>query len=504
MTIIQKKKKPRFKSKNPTPPNLEVKKSAILTAKERFFSSLASKLVIIRRGVDIGIILTQFLLLFGGFFHRVEKEFMDYKRTELANGLRVVTVPIPSLESATVTVWVGVGSRAEEDKIAGISHFLEHMVFKGSKKRPTARAISEAVDEIGGEFNAATSKEWTNFYIKARSGKLDLAFDVLSDMVLNPLLQKAEIEKEKGVIVEEMAMYEDTPIMKIGDIFEQLIFTGNSLGRDIIGTPKSVRGIKRDDFERYRNRHYYAENIVVTVAGRVKEKDTLALSEKYFGGLKKSGLSEERKYKFENVQKNPRVLLKTKKNEQAHLILGFLAGKRGDKERFPEAILGAILGGGMSSRLFSEVREKRGLAYSIKTSLDHFVDTGEFASYAGVDIAKAEEAIAVMLDVHYKLANNGSEITEREFNKAKEYLKGHLALSLEDTKDVNYLFGENELMLGKIETPENIFEEIDKVKVEDIYSLARKLFKPDRLNLAIIGPYNNPARFERIIKNFKF
>src|SRR4030065_1580881 len=177
---------------------------------------------------------------------------MDYQLDKLSNGIRVITVEMPTLESATVTYWVGVGSRFEHESVSGLSHFLEHMVFKGSKKRPSAKEISEAIDSIGGEFNASTSKEWTNFYIKARTGNLDLAFDVLSDMVLNPLLKAEEIEKEKGVIVEEIAMYEDTPMMKIGDVFEQLIFKGDNLGRDTIGTEKSVRSLKRDDIERYR------------------------------------------------------------------------------------------------------------------------------------------------------------------------------------------------------------------------------------------------------------
>ena len=425
---------------------------------------------------------------------------MKHVLTKLDNGLRLLTVPMPGLESATVTVWVGVGSRAEEDKIAGLSHFLEHMVFKGSKKRPNAKLIAEAVDEIGGEFNASTSKEWTNFYIKARSGSLDLAFDVLSDMVLSPILKAEEIEREKGVILEEMAMYEDNPAMKIGDVFEQLIFKGDGLGRDTVGFEKSVKALKRDDFERYRNRHYYAGNIVVTVAGGVDAKKAEELTRKYFSGLKTSGISEERKYGFRTQQVSPRVLVKNKKNEQGHFILGFLAGERGGKERYKEAVLASILGGGMSSRLFTEVRERRGLAYSVRTSLDRFMDTGELASYAGVDVAKAQEAIKVVLNEHLKIAGGKHGITNKELKIAKEYIKGHLALSLEDTKDVNGFYGENELMLGKIETPDEVFAGIDKVTIEDVVGRAKELFVPKRLNLAIIGPYRDQAVFEKIIK----
>jgi len=424
---------------------------------------------------------------------------MKHILTKLDNGLRLLTVPMPGLESVTVTVWVGVGSRAESDKIAGLSHFLEHMVFKGSKKRPSAKLIAEAVDAIGGEFNAATSKEWTNFYIKARSGSVDLAFDVLSDMVLNPILKSEEIEREKGVILEEMAMYEDTPMVKIGDLFEQLIFKGDSLGRDIIGFEKSVKALKRDDFERYRKSHYYAGNIVVAVAGGVDVKKAQELTKKYFSALQASGKSEEMEYEFQTKQNKPSVFLRNKKNEQGHFILGFLAGERGNKERFAEAVLASILGGGMSSRLFTEVRERRGLAYSVRTSLDRFLDTGEFISYAGVDVAKAQEAIKVVLDEHYKIAGGKHGITVKELKKAKEYIKGHLALSLEDTRDVNSFYGENELMLGKIETPDEVFAGIDKVTIADMVRRAKELFVPERVNLAIIGPFREQAVFEKII-----
>jgi len=423
---------------------------------------------------------------------------MKYTKTTLKNGLRVITTPIATLESATVTVWVKTGSRLEEKRVNGISHFLEHMVFKGSKKRPTAKDISEAVDSFGGEFNAGTSKEWTNFYIKATAKHLEDAFDILSDMVLNPLLREEEIEREKGVIVEEINMYEDTPVMKIGDIFEELAYSGNSLGWDVAGKPKTVRAIKRDDFLRYRKKHYYAENMVVTVAGGIKEQETVNLAQKYFGGLKSGSTSA---YKtFDKRQTKPQVLLKSKKNEQAHFILGFLGEPRGHKDRFVEATLASILGGGMSSRLFIEIRERRGLAYSVRTSADHYGDTGSFATYAGVDINKVDEAIKVMLEQLYGLASGKFPISEKELKKGKEFIKGHIALGLEDTKAVNDLFGENELFLNKVETPEQIFAGIDKVKTADVIAFAKKLFRPEKLNLAIIGPYNSPAKFEKLIR----
>ena len=423
---------------------------------------------------------------------------MDYKLTKLENGIRVITVPLPNLESATVTVWAGVGSRFEDKEIGGISHFLEHMVFKGSKKRPSAKLISEAIDAFGGEFNASTSKDWTNFYIKARSAKIDTAFDVLSDMVLNPLLKSSDIEREKGVIIEEIGMYEDTPIAKIDDIFEQLIFRDHELGRDVIGTRKSVKNIKRSDFTTFRKTHYGSGNIVVTVSGGIKEKDVLKLCNLYLSEVKPSkGKDIE---KFESKQKNPVVLLKNKAQEQAHFMLGFLANPRGHNKRFSETVLSAVLGGGMSSRLFTEVREKRGLAYAVKSSIDRYNDIGHFSTYVGADIRRIDEAIKVTLDEHYKLAEKKVKITKPELKKAKEYLKGHLALSLEDTKAVNAFFGVRELLLGEIETPDEVYKRIDKVNTDEVYDIAKELFVPERLNLAIIGPFKDEKRFERILR----
>jgi predicted Zn-dependent peptidase len=422
---------------------------------------------------------------------------MKYKKTALKNGLRVITVPIPNLESATITIWVGVGSRYESDRISGLSHFLEHMVFKGSKKRPNAKLIAEAIDSFGGEFNASTSKEWTNFYIKSRVGKLETAMDVLSDMVLNPLLKSREIEKEKGVIVEEIAMYEDNPMAKIGNIYERLIFKGNPLGRDVIGNVETVRNVKRNDFIRYRDIHYGSNNIVVTISGGIDEKNTLRLVKKYFTSIKNKKKKEIKK--FEQKQEKPKVLLHSKKIEQAHFILGFLGNRRGHKDRYAEAILASALGSGMSSRMFLEVREKRGLAYAVSTSSDHLIDTGYMSTYVGADIKRVDEAIKVVLDQHHKIVSGKNPITKGELKKAKEYIKGHLALSLEDTKDVNSFFGARELMLGKIETPNEVYKALDKVKINDCMRIASEFFVPERLNFAVIGPFKNKGRFERLL-----
>jgi len=423
---------------------------------------------------------------------------MDYKLSKLKNGLRILTVAMPSLESVTLTVWVRVGSRFESKNIHGLSHFIEHMVFKGSKKRPNWKAISEIVDGIGGEFNAGTSKEWTNFYIKSRSGNLETAFDVLSDMILNPIIDPKEIEKEKGVILEEKSMTEDNPMSYIGDLFERLMFEGTELGRDIIGEVETIKGIKRQDFIDYRNEHYFTDNILLTVSGGVEVKSVEKLASKYFGSLKKE--SKDRKEDNASViQTQPKVLLHTKKVEQPNLIIGFRGNPMGHPDRFAEALLATILGGLMSSRLFIEIREKRGLAYSIRTSPEHYLDTGYMATYAGVEVTKVDEAIKIILNEHYGIANGKKPIKEAELKKAKEYLKGHLALSLEDTRSVNYFFGERQLLLNKIETPEQIYEGIDKVNLADIIKVAKDLFKPEKLNLAVIGPYEDKERFVKLL-----
>jgi len=425
---------------------------------------------------------------------------MDFKLHKLASGLRVVTIPMPSLESVTITIWVKTGSRNEEEKIGGISHFLEHMVFKGSVKRPTARDISQAVDAIGGEFNAATSKDWTNFYIKTAKINLETAMDVLSDMVLNPLLRSGEIEREKGTIIQEIKMYEDTPIMRIGEVFEELAFMGDPLGRDTAGTEKSVRAIKRTDFMKYRRKHYHPENILVTVAGGVGQEEVLKLVGKYFASVTKFKGVAFRQQTFKSEQTKPQFKLVTKKSEQAHIILGFMAEGREYTGRFAQSLLSVILGGGMSSRLFIEIRERRGLAYSVRTSSERYQDVGYMGTYAGVDVAKADEAVKVILDQCYGIADKKFKLQESELTKAKGYLMGHLALALEDTRDVGGFFGEQQLFLEKVLTPEEIYRKVKAVSLEDIYFEAKKLFNPGGLNLAVIGPFKDGEKFVQLLK----
>ncbi len=426
---------------------------------------------------------------------------MNYHKSILSNGLRVITIPMPSLESVTVSVWMKTGSRNENKNNNGVSHFLEHMFFKGTINRPTAKQIAEEIDQIGGVQNAGTSKEYTEYYIKCRADKIEIAFDLLSDMTLNSLLDAKEIEREKGTIIEEIRMYEDTPMMNIGEVFEGLIYENSPLGMDIAGTEQTVQGMKRSDFLSYRKSYYVPENMIITVAGGVTEKVSVHLAEKYFSKLKNQN-SKELDFKpvFENKQNATKIKLHNKKKEQTHVILGFLADGKNYKFKYAQTLLATVLGGGMSSRMFTEVSERRGLAYSIRTSMDRYTDCGYMGTYAGLDTKRAEEAVKVMLDEHYKITDHRSQITVHELAKSKEFLKGHLALALEDTSDVSGFFGDQELFSQKVLTPEEVFKLIDKVNMDEVNFEAKRLFVPERLNLAIIGPYENDEKFKKILK----
>jgi len=415
----------------------------------------------------------------------------------LKNKLNLLTVFLPSLESATVSVWIKTGSRNEKDEMLGISHFLEHMAFKGGKKYPSAKAVSEAIDQVGGEFNASTSKEVTQYYVRIRSKLIKKAFDVLSDIVLQPNLDCKEIKKEKDVIIEEMNMYEDTPVRRIWDLFEQLIFEGHPLGRDIIGTKDTLKKLERGDFISYRNEFYKSGNLLISVAGGFDQDLVEDLADKYFSAIQEGKKDFDLK---KPVLEKRKISLTTKDVEQAHMILGFPAEPFGSMNRYKDAVLNAILGSGMSSRLFLEVRERRGLAYAIRSDFERFADAGYFAVYAGVDPNKTQEAIKVILDELYGLASGEKKIKGKELEKGKEYIKGNLALSLEDTRGVSGFFGYEQLMLGRVRSPDEVFENIDRVVCEDIYNQAKNIFRKENLKISIIGPFKNESEFVKILE----
>ncbi|MBI2007307.1 MAG: insulinase family protein [Candidatus Blackburnbacteria bacterium] len=430
---------------------------------------------------------------------------MLFQKTTLNNGLRIITVPMPSMESAAVEVFVGAGTRDEKKEVNGLAHFLEHMVFKGTKKYPSAHAISSAVDAIGAEINAHTGKEATAFYIKAWEKHLGLAFDILSEFIKHPLLKKEEIEREKGVIKEEIAMYEDLPMRKAPSVFEELLYGPSSLGWEILGSRETVSNIGRDDFVDFRRRFYSPRNMILTVAGRFDKGRVLGMAKEAFGELrdKANKDSDNSNNNKDNNERNssgkPELKVVNKKTEQAHIVLGVRGNPLGHPDRYKETVLSTVLGGGMSSRLWTQIRERRGLAYYVQTYIDHYTDNGYLATRAGVKLDKVEEAVKVTLE-EYQKTKKLKNISKAELEKAKEYLKGKLALGLEDTHAVAEFFGEQELFEKEVKTPEEIMSEIDRVTVEGVLEVASKFFQKNRLNLAIVGPFEDSSRFGKLLK----
>lgn len=423
---------------------------------------------------------------------------MNYTRTLLPNGLRVITIPMPSLESATVLVMVGAGSRYETRETSGISHFLEHMAFKGTEKRPSAIEISSIIDGMGGEFNAFTGKEYTGFYIKSAKARVETSFDILSDMLTHSKFDPAEIQKERGVITEEINLYEDMPARKIGDIYERLLYGDTPMGWDIAGEKEVIQKIQREDFIKYMGRLYSADNITVVVAGGIKENEAAALTDKYFSGMKRFEI--DRPLAVKDAQEKPAVFIRQKATEQVHVALGVRTISLNSEKRYPLTVLSAILGGGMSSRLFHEVREKRGLAYYVRSSSDEYTDAGTLVSTAGVDPKRAAEAIEVMVAEYAKVATGKMDLKAEELRKAKEFLKGHLVLDLEDSKSVAVYYASQEILEEKIENPDEVLGKIDAITKDEVEAVGKEFFKEEGLNLAVIGKEVDGQVLEKLLK----
>lgn len=420
---------------------------------------------------------------------------MNYKKTTLKNGLRILTVPMQGTETATVIVMVGVGSRFETEKEAGLSHFIEHMFFKGTKKRPTAESITEEMDAFGGEYNAFTGKDKTAYYAKVDSKHIHNAFDVLADIFMNSKLEQAEIDREKGPILQEINMYEDDPRRSVGYEFEKLLYKGSSLGRDEIGYKKTVAAFKRKDFVEYIKKHYSASSAVVCVAGKFNEKKIIADAKVYFGKLQKG--KNLHIAKVVEKQKQPQVKIKFKKTDQTHLIIGNRAYHRDHKNRYALSLLAVILGGNMSSRLFIKVRERNGLAYFVRTGTEAYEDCGYIATQAGVDHGKLEKTIEVILGEYKKIATE--KVSAKELKKAKDFVKGRAVMGFESSDEVAMFYIDQEVNKEKILNMKEVFAKIDAVTAEDILRVAKDVFQKEKLNLAIIGPQKNSKKIEKIL-----
>ena len=423
--------------------------------------------------------------------------FMEHKIHTLKNGLRIVLVPRKESKTATVMVMSGTGSRYEDATENGLAHFLEHMFFKGTKKRPSAKAISEELDGIGAVYNAFTAKERTAYYAKVASRYLDTALDVISDIFINSTLPSSEITKEKGAIIQEIDMYEDMPMRTIDNVFDALIF-GNEhpLGRTILGPKGNIRAFTRKNFATYLKRNYTPLNTVVCVAGKFSEEKVMAKIKKEFGGLKHGNPPDA--ISFASEQGAPRVSIKEKKTDQTQLMLGVPAYPYLHKDEYVLAVLSTILGGGMSSRLFMEVREKRGLAYSVHSWAEKYPDAGYFVVQAGVEHGKLEKTVQVILAEFKKIKKVNA--SEAELKKAKQYIKGTAALALETTDALAENVASSLINLGRVRTLDEITTGIDAVTASDIQRVARDIFKTNSLNLAIIGPHLENRKFLSLLK----
>lgn len=429
----------------------------------------------------------------------------------LKSGLKVIQIPMASVKSATVLALTNTGSRYENPEQFGIAHFFEHMVFKGTKSYPTAQDLAIAVDSIGADFNAFTSKEYTGYYVHAAAGHFSLALDVVSDMLLTPILRQEDIDREKGVIIEEINMYVDTPPSHIANKFDQMVFKGSGLEHDILGLKETVSSMTTENFQAFLHDWYGHSNIVLVVAGDasvIGKKETLEKIEESFGKETSGKRENDRKTLTSSrahhmngfIVKDSKLHIEHRPTEQAHFIAGWPALKRNDPRRFALGLLNTILGSNMSSRLFTEVREKRGLCYYVNSSVDQYHDVGLFGASAGVDPKRIDEAISVTLDQFHQIAAGKKPITQKELAMSKEYIAGKLVLGLEDSQSVAQFFGMKELLLGEIEAPEQILEHYRSVTLDEVATLAAELIKSDQTKFGLIGPYTQEGDSDRFAK----
>lgn len=406
-----------------------------------------------------------------------------YKKETLKNGLRIITHNMKQRDSISIGFWVGVGGRYEEGNLKGGSHFLEHIVFKGSQKY-TCEEIKDKVEGIGGTLNAFTSEEQTCFYAKIPSKHLKQTFDVLADMVFFPKISGRDMTKEKTVILEEIKMYRDLPQHLVMELLDELVWPNHPLGRNLAGTPQTVSAMRPSDLKKFHQAHYTPKNIVIAVAGNVEHSEIVNLAQKK---LKNQISSEQQDYRKAGIlQSKPQINLYKKNIEQMHMALGMPGFDENHKDRYVLSLLSIILGGNMSSRLFVEVREKRGLAYSISSCTKSLHDTGMFMIRAGVDNKKIFDTIKLIFKELSKIKR--SCVSKKEFQLAKDYLFGQLMLGLEDTMEHMLWIGETIISRDKIKTLAHVIKEFNKITLQDIQRVAREVLDKNRFHLAIVGP----------------
>lgn len=424
---------------------------------------------------------------------------MKFSKKVLSNGLRIITVPMKDNPTVTVLVLVEAGSKYETKRVNGISHFLEHMCFKGTIKRPKAIDISKELDALGSQYNAFTAQEYTGYYAKSDAKHFKKILNVVSDIYLNSTFPETEMQKEKGVIIEEINMYQDMPQRHIQDLMMELLYGDQPAGWNIAGEKKNITEMKRADFIKYKSMHYLPEATVMVVSGAVSEKEVLKETKKIFRSVSRG--KKAKKLKVKESQSSPQVLVKFKKTDQTHFVLGVRTYDLFSKKNAVLSVLGGVLGGGMSSRLFQKLREEMGVGYYVRAYNDSYTDHGFFQVSAGVDNKRINEVIEVILAECKKLMN--TEVFKEELEKVKESLIGNMKLSLEASDDIANFYGGQELLKREIKTAIEKAKEIRKVTGSQIKNLANDIFKNNKLNLAIIGPFNekkDKAKFLEILK----
>ncbi|MBU2545252.1 insulinase family protein [Patescibacteria group bacterium] len=420
-----------------------------------------------------------------------------FKKTTLKNGLKIITVPQKGTQAVTVLVLVGTGSKYETKEISGISHLLEHLLFKGTKKRPSQISISEPLDRVGGIYNAFTGEDYTGYFAKVDARHFNLALDVISDIYLNSKIDSKEIQKEKAVIVEEINMYFDHPSSYVQSLWNRILYGDQPAGWDIAGTKKSVLGISRKQIVDYMKTQYTGNNTIVCIAGDIP-KDAEPKVKKYFSKISTKKIVN--KSPVVEYQSQPEALVYYKNTDQTHFCLGVRGYDLDDPKRFALELLGSILGGMMSSRLFIKVREQLGLAYYVRTAVSADPDTGFLVTQAGVDNKRIDKAITVILEEYKKISQK--KISADELKKAKDHYKGKMALLFEASDAQASFYGAQELLEKRILTPEQIYARINKVSINDILEVSKDIFKSEKLNLALIGPFKDKTRFQNILNTW--
>ncbi|MBU0612844.1 insulinase family protein [Patescibacteria group bacterium] len=423
---------------------------------------------------------------------------MKYQKKTFSNGMKGIVAPLKETKTITLLVLVKVGSRYENANVNGVSHFIEHMMFKGTKRRPTTLEISKELDGIGAEFNAFTGKDHTGYYIKANFEKTELVFDILSDALINSQFDLTELNRERKVIEEEINMYRDNPQMHIGSLFEELVYGEKSfLGQQISGPKSVIRNVTRQQMMQFKRSFYKPKNTLVVVAGNISPTKGFNLIQNYFKFPKEAKKVPVFK-KSVTKQTCPQIKLEFRKTEQAQLCIGFPAYSYFHKDVDALALLNIILGGNMSSRLFINIRERQGLCYLVRSSANIYEDVGNMVVQAGLDRKRVKQATRAILKVVQDVKQNG--VTDEELTKSKDFLRGKLTIEMEDSESIAGWYGAQQLLKNQTLTIEEKFKSIQKVTLNDIKRVANDIFKTQLINLVIIGPFSKSSEFTPLLK----